>query len=71
VAYFCIYNFFFFFLKFKLFLLCYILLNMTFKPVLRGHLWNKEKWSSKAGGLVKEAQFIWNYPCQDKQKVTC
>ena len=32
-----------------------IYLKLQLKPVLRGHLWNKEKKrSSKAGGLVKE-----------------
>ena len=28
------------------------------KPVLRGHIWDKEKWSSKTGDLLKEVQFI-------------
>ena len=28
------------------------------KPVLRGHNWDKAKWSYKTGDLLKEAQFI-------------
>ena len=28
------------------------------KPVLRGHLQGKEKWSSEIGDLLKEAIFI-------------
>ena len=31
----------------------------TLKPVLRGQLWKKEKWSSKTGDLLKEVQFIY------------
>jgi hypothetical protein len=27
------------------------------KPVLRGHLWDKEKWSYKRGDLFKEIHF--------------
>ena len=30
----------------------------TVKPVLRGHLWDKEKWPYKSGDLLKEVQFI-------------
>jgi hypothetical protein len=30
----------------------------TVKPVLRGHLWDKEKWSFKTGDLLIEVQFI-------------
>ena len=30
----------------------------TVKPVLRGHLVDKEKWSYKTGDLLKEVQFI-------------
>jgi hypothetical protein len=26
----------------------------TVKPVLRGHLWGKEKWPYKTGDLLKE-----------------
>jgi len=40
------------------------------KPVLRGHLWDKERWSFKTGDLLKEVQFIWNFLWQDKKKVT-
>jgi hypothetical protein len=30
----------------------------TVKPVLRGHLWDKEKkWPYKTGDLLKEVQF--------------
>jgi hypothetical protein len=32
--------------------------NATEKPVLRGHLQDKEKWSFKTGDLLKEVQFI-------------
>jgi len=31
---------------------------ITVKPVLRGHLWDKKKWSFKTGNLLKEDQFI-------------
>ena len=27
----------------------------TVKPVLRGHLWDKEKWPYKTGDLLKDA----------------
>ena len=31
----------------------------TDKPVLRGHIWDKEKsWSFNTGNLLKEVQFI-------------
>ena len=30
----------------------------TVKPVLRGHVGTKKKWSSKTGDLLKEVQFI-------------
>jgi len=30
----------------------------TVKPILRGHIWDKEKWSFKTGDLLKEVQFI-------------
>jgi hypothetical protein len=30
----------------------------TVKPVLRGHLWDKEKYPFKTGDLLKEVQFI-------------
>ena len=35
-------------------------LVITVKPVLRGHLWDKEKekWSLKTDDLLKEVQFI-------------
>jgi hypothetical protein len=33
-------------------------LKDTVKPVLRGHLWKKKKWSSKTGDHLKEVQFI-------------
>ena len=29
-------------------------LKKTVKPVLRGHIWNKEKWSIKTDDLLKE-----------------
>ena len=28
------------------------------KPVLRGHIWDKTKWSFKTGDLLKEVKFI-------------
>ena len=31
------------------------------KPVLRGHLWDKEKWPYKTGDLLKDVQFMWNF----------
>ena len=34
------------------------------KPVLRGHLWEKEK------VVLKEVQFIWNFLWRDKKKMT-
>ena len=39
----------------------FIFLNIlyTVKPVLRGHLWNNEKWRYKTGDLLKEVQFIY------------
>jgi len=30
----------------------------TVKVVLKGHLWDKKKWSYKTGDLLKEVQFI-------------
>jgi hypothetical protein len=33
---------------------------ITVKPLLRGHLWDKKKWSFKTGDLLKEVQFIWS-----------
>jgi hypothetical protein len=30
----------------------------TVKPVLKGHIWDKEKWPYKTGDLLKEVQFI-------------
>jgi hypothetical protein len=38
----------------------------TVKPVLRGHLWDKKKWSFKTGDILKEVQFIWNLIGQEK-----
>jgi hypothetical protein len=38
----------------------------TVKPILRGHLWNKEKWPYKTGDPLKEVQFIWNFLGQEK-----
>ena len=35
-----------------------MILKCTVKPVLRGHLWPKKKWSFKTGDLLKEVQFI-------------
>ena len=29
---------------------------VSLKPVLRGRIWDKEKWSYKTGDLVKEVQ---------------
>ena len=40
------------------------------KPVLRGHLWDKEKWSFKTGDLLKEVQIIWYFLWHDKKNVT-
>ena len=40
------------------------------KPVLRGHMWDKERWSFKTDDILKEVQFIWNFLWQDKKKVT-
>jgi hypothetical protein len=34
----------------------------TIKPVLRGHLWDKEKWPNITGDFLIEVEFIWN--CQ-------
>ena len=39
-------------------------------PVLRGHLWDKEKWSFKRSDLLKEVQLIKNLLRIDKKKVT-
>ena len=39
----------------------------TVKSVLRGHLWDKEKWPDKTGGLLKQVKFIWNFLQQDKK----
>ena len=33
----------------------------TLKPVLRGHLWDKEKVPYKTGDLLKEVQFLCNF----------
>ena len=30
----------------------------TVKPVLRGHMWDNEKWPYNTGDLLKEVQFI-------------
>jgi hypothetical protein len=38
----------------------------TVRPVLRGHIWDKEK----TGDLLKEVQFMWNVLWQDKKRVT-
>ena len=38
------------------------------KPVLRGHLQGKEKWSSEIGDLLKEAKFIWKFLLLDMKK---
>jgi hypothetical protein len=35
---------------------------------LRGHLWDRDKWSYKTGDLIKEVQFIWSFPWQDKKR---
>jgi len=40
----------------------------TVKPVLRGHLWDKENWPYKTGGLLQEVQFIWNFLSQNKNR---
>jgi hypothetical protein len=41
------------------------------KPVLRGHLWNKQKVDLyKTIDRLKEVQLIWNFLWQDKIKVT-
>jgi hypothetical protein len=46
---------------------CYIVSTFCIvKPVLRVHLWKKEKWPYKTGDLLKEVQLI----CHDKKKMT-
>jgi hypothetical protein len=42
----------------------------TAKPVLGGHIWDKEKWSFKTGDLLTEVQLIWNFIWQNKKNVT-
>ena len=44
--------------------------TMEVTAVLKGHLWDKEKWPYKIGDLLKEVQFIWNFLWQDKKNVT-
>jgi hypothetical protein len=34
----------------------YVCMLVSLKPVLRGRIWDKEKWSYKTGDLVKEVQ---------------
>jgi hypothetical protein len=41
----------------------------TVKPVLRVPLWTKE-WSFRTGDLLNEIQFIYNFPRQDKKRMT-
>ena len=45
-------------------------IKYTVKPVLRGHLWVKEKWSFKTGDLLKKVQFIWNFLWLGKKRMT-
>ena len=40
----------------------------TVKPVLRGHLWNKEKWPYKTSDLLKEVQFIMIFSVTGQEK---
>ena len=40
----------------------------TVKPVLRGHLWNKEKWPYKISDLLKEVQFIMIFSVTGQEK---
>jgi hypothetical protein len=40
----------------------------TVKPVLRGHLWNKEKWPYKICDLLKEVQFIMIFSVTGQEK---
>ena len=40
----------------------------TVKPVLRGHIWDKEKVAYKTGDLLKEVQFIWQFLWQVKKR---
>jgi hypothetical protein len=44
------------------------IITYTIKPVLRGHLWDKEKVVYKTGNLLKEIQFMWNFLWQDKKR---
>ena len=37
-------------------------------PVLRGHLWQKEKWPYKTCDLLKEVKFIWNFLWEDRKR---
>ena len=39
-------------------MLLYYTCTCKVDPVLRGHLWDKKKWSFKTGDLLKEVQFI-------------
>ena len=45
-------------------------IEVNVKPVLRGHIWDKEKWSFKTGSIIKEVQFIWHFLWQNKEMVT-
>jgi hypothetical protein len=42
-----------------------IIISYTVEPVLRGHLWDKEKWHYKTGDLLKEVQVLWNFLSHD------
>jgi len=43
---------------------------IAIKPVLRGHIWDKEIVAFRTGDLLKEVQFIWNLLWQVKTKAT-
>jgi hypothetical protein len=36
-------------------------LELTVKPVLTGHLWDREKWSFKTDDLLKQVQHLLNH----------
>jgi hypothetical protein len=45
-------------------------LYYTVTPVLRGHIWDKQKVAYKTGDLLKEVKFIWKFLFQDKNNLT-
>jgi hypothetical protein len=46
-----------------LFIVC---IQYTVKTVLRGHLWNKDKWPCKIGDLLKEVHVKFSMTGQEK-----